>query len=128
MESLVATLKAVAEPTRLKLLKLVLDEELCVCELVDLLQMSQPAVSQHLARLKAAGLVRERRAGMWTYYRADVAAVRSLAGELTAFLAADIATLPALAAASERRRALNRAQCCGPESVPLSRGAATGDS
>lgn len=45
------------------------DEGLCVCELVDALGVSQPNVSRHLAVMKAAGLVDERREGRWVYYR-----------------------------------------------------------
>lgn len=112
MEGHVALLKALADPTRLKLLKLVLREELCVCELVDLLQISQPAVSQHLAKLKAAGLVRERRSGMWTFYAADPARVQGALTGFMAFLQADPAEIPEMAAEWERRRTLNRARCC----------------
>jgi ArsR family transcriptional regulator len=112
----VTFLKALADPTRLKLLKLVLQEELCVCELVDLLQISQPAVSQHLAKLKAAGLVRERRAGMWTYYAADAQRVEQALAALADFLRTDIAHLPAMTAEWERRQVLNRARCIQVES------------
>ncbi len=42
---------------------------LCVCELADALEVSQPNVSQHLRLMKAAGLAEERRAGRWIYYR-----------------------------------------------------------
>lgn len=44
-------------------------EGLCVCEVVDALQVSQPNVSRHLRLMKAAGLVEERREGRWVYYR-----------------------------------------------------------
>jgi ArsR family transcriptional regulator len=55
--------KALGDPTRLKILSQLKEEELCVCELVEILKMGQPAVSQHLRRLKHAGLVKERRHG-----------------------------------------------------------------
>ena len=61
-------LRAVAEPTRARLLKALLDRELCVCELMDALQIPQYKVSRHLAVLKRAGLVTHRRQGLWTYY------------------------------------------------------------
>lgn len=99
MEEHVRLLKALADPTRLKLLKLILDRERCVCDLQPALGISQPAVSQHIARLKAAGLVTERRAGMWTHYRADRARVMAGLDALRAFLEADLASaLPDLAA------------------------------
>ncbi len=62
--------QVLSSPTRLKLLKLVETEELCVCELAELLAISQPAVSQHLSKLRQAGLVSERRAGQMSFYRA----------------------------------------------------------
>lgn len=105
-------LKTLADPTRLKLLKLILAEELCVCELQELLQISQPAVSQHVAKLKMAGLVKERRAGMWTYYRADLAQIQAALGAFGAFLVAEPATIPAMAEEVARRRSLDRAQAC----------------
>ncbi len=55
------TFKALGEPTRLKILRLLAEQELCVCELEEILEMSQPRVSQHLKVLKQAGLVKERR-------------------------------------------------------------------
>ncbi|BCU81700.1 transcriptional regulator [Polycladomyces abyssicola] len=63
--------KALGDPTRLKILALLKEEELCVCELVEILKMSQPAVSQHMRRLKNAGLVKERRQGQWVFYSLD---------------------------------------------------------
>ena len=66
--------QVLASPTRLKLLKLIQADELCVCELALLLGVSQPAISQHLAKLREAGLVVERRDGAMSLYRAaDVA-------------------------------------------------------
>jgi len=56
-----ATFKALGEPTRIKILRLLAEQELCVCELEEILEMSQPRVSQHLKVLKQAGLVKERR-------------------------------------------------------------------
>jgi ArsR family transcriptional regulator len=112
MNDQIMLLKTLADPTRLKLLKLVLQEELCVCELQELLQISQPAVSQHLAKLKTAGLVKEQRAGMWTYYRGDAARLQAGLQGLQHFLEADPATIPEMADEVARRATLNRAQLC----------------
>lgn len=67
-ESLADTLKALADPTRLRVIALLNIRDCCVCELVPLFGISQPAVSKHLSRLKAAGLVKETRKGMWVFY------------------------------------------------------------
>lgn len=61
--------KALGDPVRLRILALLRVREACVCELASLLPVSQPAVSQHLRRLRQAGLVAERRHKYWTYYR-----------------------------------------------------------
>lgn len=61
--------KALADPTRLHILSLLRVREACVCELATLLPISQPAVSQHLRKLRQAGWVLERRYKYWTYYR-----------------------------------------------------------
>lgn len=69
-------LRAVAEPTRARLLRGLLDRELCVCELMDVLQIPQYKVSRHLAVLRQAGLVTGRREGLWTYYSLPTEAKR----------------------------------------------------
>ena len=61
--------RAFADRTRLRILHLLLEGELCVCDLVRVLQLSQPKVSRHLAYLRKAGLVRARREGLWMHYR-----------------------------------------------------------
>ena len=61
--------KALADRTRLRLIQLLGDDELCVCSCVEVLKTNQPKVSRHLAYLRRAGLVAARRDGKWTYYR-----------------------------------------------------------
>ncbi|BAV32675.1 ArsR family transcriptional regulator [Sulfuricaulis limicola] len=59
-----------ADPTRLRCLLLLATEgELCVCELTHALKESQPKVSRHLATLREAGIVSDRREGLWIHYR-----------------------------------------------------------
>ena len=61
---------SLANDTRLRCLMLLLRQgELCVCELTHALGISQPHVSRHLALLRESGLVADRRAGLWVYYR-----------------------------------------------------------
>jgi ArsR family transcriptional regulator len=69
MKDVIRLLRAMAEPTRLRLLRLLSRRELCVCELVDALQMPQYKISRHLRALRAAGLVEARRQGRWMHYR-----------------------------------------------------------
>jgi SAM-dependent methyltransferase len=64
-----ALLRLLSDPTRVRLLALLEREELTVAELSGVLRLAQPRVSTHLAKLKDAGLVRDRRAGVSAYYR-----------------------------------------------------------
>lgn len=66
-------LKAVSDPTRLKLLACLKKGELCTCDFVDVLQITQPAVSQQLKKLKEAGIIVERPEGTWKHYRLNAA-------------------------------------------------------
>ena len=61
--------KALADRTRLRLLNLMGDDEVCVCFFVEALGASQPKISRHLAYLRRAGVVSARREGKWMHYR-----------------------------------------------------------
>lgn len=60
--------QALADPTRIRIMRLLCERELCVCELVVALEEPQYKVSRHLGVLKHAGLVRDRREGSWMHY------------------------------------------------------------
>jgi ArsR family transcriptional regulator, arsenate/arsenite/antimonite-responsive transcriptional repressor len=61
--------RALGDRTRLRLLNLIADREICVCYFVDILRISQPKISRHLAYLRRAGIVAARRQGRWMHYR-----------------------------------------------------------
>jgi ArsR family transcriptional regulator len=61
--------KALADETRLRILALLAEGELCVCDLMATLDLPQSTISRHLAYLRNAGLVEDRRQGVWMYYR-----------------------------------------------------------
>ena len=61
--------RALADPTRLRILGLLLTGEVCVCHIHESLRITQPKASRHLAYLRRAGLVETRRQGLWIYYR-----------------------------------------------------------
>jgi len=61
--------KALADQTRLRLINLIGDDEVCVCFFVEVLKTNQPKISRHLAYLKRAGVVAARREGKWMHYR-----------------------------------------------------------
>ncbi|MBN2655080.1 MAG: metalloregulator ArsR/SmtB family transcription factor [Nitrospirae bacterium] len=71
MQEMQKIFKALSDDTRLKILKLLENGELCVCDLFNALDMSQPKVSFHLAILKDAGLIKDRKQGKWIHYTLD---------------------------------------------------------
>lgn len=61
--------QALGDKTRLRLLNLMGDQEICVCYFVEILEQPQPKISRHLAYLRNAGIVNARREGKWMHYR-----------------------------------------------------------
>lgn len=84
--------KALADRTRLRLLNLIRDDEVCVCFFVEILKTNQPKISRHLAYLRRAGIVGARREGSWMHYRivepSDLDAARVLR-DVMSWLASD---------------------------------------
>jgi DNA-binding transcriptional ArsR family regulator len=70
-ESLAELFGALSDPTRLRIVHILLQQEMCTADLADALSMSDPAVSQHLRVLRDLGLVGHRRAGRMVYYSVD---------------------------------------------------------
>jgi ArsR family transcriptional regulator len=68
MKTTARMFKALSDETRLRILYLLLDGELCVCDIMAVLQLPQSTVSRHLAYLKNSGWVDDRRCGVWMYY------------------------------------------------------------
>ena len=68
LKELPLVFKALSDPTRLRVLNLLSEGEVCVCFLCDVLRLVQPKISRHLAYLKKAGLVQVRREGKWMHY------------------------------------------------------------
>jgi len=69
MKQAVKTFKALGDPTRLRIVKLLEGGELCVCQLTAALGMGQSRISRHLSILKEAGQIVDNRKGKWVYYR-----------------------------------------------------------
>jgi ArsR family transcriptional regulator len=68
IERIADVLKLLGDKNRLTIIALLNEKELCVCEIVDILQTSQPNISQHMRKLKDGGLVKETKRGQWVYY------------------------------------------------------------
>lgn len=67
-EKLAIILKLLGDKTRLAMIKILDSNECCVCEFVEIFSISQPAISQHIRKLKDIGIVKERRNGQWVHY------------------------------------------------------------
>lgn len=106
--------RALADPTRLRLLNLIADREICVCYFVEILQISQPKVSRHLAYLRRAGIVASRREGRWMHYRIATPKDQAAASILHE-------TLKHLKEKPEMRRDVSRlsSACCAPHKYEL---------
>lgn len=68
LERVAKVLKLLGDKTRLTIVGILKRRECCVCELLDVFEMSQPSISQHLRKLKDAELIKEERKGQWIYY------------------------------------------------------------
>jgi len=69
LDEMARLFQALSDPTRLRIMGLLLTGEVCVCDIHESLKLSQPKVSRHLSYLRKAGLVSTRREGLWIHYR-----------------------------------------------------------
>lgn len=110
--------QALGDSTRLRLLNLMGDQEICVCYFVEILGSPQPKISRHLAYLRSVGIVAVRRDGKWMHYRVvmppHIGAAQTLRQTL-AWLKED--------KAMQADRARLTKACCAPAKYPLLDGA-----
>jgi ArsR family transcriptional regulator len=97
--------KALADKTRLRILALLGNNEVCVCHIHDSLGLPQPTVSRHLAYLRKSGLVAARRDGVWMHYQLS----RSLSPVIRDVVAAAVVALQQLPATTHDRKQFQRA-------------------
>ncbi len=106
--------KALGDLQRLRILMLVQPDELCACQIVEVLGLAPSTVSKHLSLLSEAGLLAARKEGRWMHYRlpegADGAKVRPLMKWLVSVLADEIAM-------QQDAAALRRVLVCAPEEI-----------
>lgn len=109
-----SAMKAAADPTRVRILKMLEDGEMCVCQIIAVLSLSQSTVSKHLFLLRAAGFVRDRKDKKWIYYTLDREQENPFATRVLKSLRKWLADDPVIAA-DRKRVALARE--LGPEGV-----------
>jgi ArsR family transcriptional regulator len=110
--------QALGDKTRLRLLNLMGDREICVCYFVEILDQPQPKISRHLAYLRNAGIVAARRDGKWMHYRIVMPPNEGAAQVLRQVLQ----SLQEEKAMQADRNRLNKA-CCTPEKFVSLQGA-----
>jgi len=113
-QSMDTLFRALADATRLRLLNLIADREICVCYFVEILRISQPKISRHLAYLRRAGIIEARREGKWMHYRLAMPEDQAAASILRE-------TLKHLREKPEMRKDSSRlsSACCAPRKYEL---------
>ena len=120
MTNIVTFSRALADPTRWRIVRLVMDQALCVCELADILEMPQSSVSSHVQVIRKAGILESEKCEKWTYFqihRDYRKLIRSLAGF---FSETDEAVVDTDARRSIQRLAKRESSCCpGPKTLAV---------
>jgi ArsR family transcriptional regulator len=123
LDSLHQTFAALADPTRLRIVGLLLSGEVCVCHIHETLQIPQPKASRHLAYLRRSGIVTATKRGLWVHYA--LAEPRDAA--TADVLAAIKASVSGLDSTRRDRARLQRTMCCvGPAADRATHGASRG--
>ena len=104
VDELETLFKALADKTRLRILALLGNNEVCVCHIHDSLGVPQPTVSRHLAYLRKSGLVAVRRDGVWMHYQVS----RSLSPVIQGVVSAAVDALQQLPATTQDRKQFQR--------------------
>lgn len=107
-------LRVIDDRSRLKILRLLLEKEICVCELAGILEISQPTVSQHLAKLRALNLVSERREGQWVIYSLNRDILEGYLDDLRLFFVTPLNQLPELQEEAARLLTVKRTSDVNP--------------
>ena len=117
LQAMDRVLKALADPTRLRIVGLLQRDAVCVCHIHDSLKISQPKASRHLAYLRRAGVVSSEKRGLWVYYRLKPQPTPAV----QAVLDAALHSTSDLAVAAQDARRLEREIACAPAAVRLFR-------
>ncbi len=112
MKAFIKVMKALSDPNRVKIIKMLQHKMMCVCEMQEALQVAQPTVSKHLRLLEDAGLVNSQKDGIWVnYHLADGSAspyVAAILGNLRHWLEDD----PEVSVLVERLPMIRREDVC----------------
>lgn len=112
MKAFIKVMKALADPTRVKIVKILQHRELCVCELTEALGIAQSTVSNHLNKLEAAGLVERSKDGLWVNYWLDTAGENTYAVKMLGFMKDQLEDDAEVAALIKRLPTIHRDHIC----------------
>jgi len=112
MKELVKVFKAVGDPNRIRILKMLQKKKMCVCELSAVLGITQPSVSRHLSMMRDAGIVRDERDGQWINYELCEEKVNQYAPVIMRYLKDWINDSPRIKEDAAKLKHLNREQLC----------------
>ncbi len=114
MRSALRVTKALADRQRVRILMMLQPGELCVCQIVEVLELAPSTVSKHLSLLSAAGLVDSRKDGRWAFYRLPEGSVGAFVRPLLQWL---VDTLEHDASIGQDKTTLRAVVACDPESL-----------
>jgi ArsR family transcriptional regulator len=115
MRDFVKLFKALSDETRIRILKVLLERECCVCEVMQALNISQSRASRNLGILEDAGFIKSRRDGLWIVYSIDEQKMNSYAAPLTELLRGSLVNEEIILQDKER---LSHAVRVGPKAIP----------
>jgi len=115
MEDMVKAFKALSDETRIRILKVVLERECCVCEVMQALDISQSRASRNLGILEDVGFIKSRRDGLWIIYSINEQTMNKYAAYLTEMLRGSLVNEEIILRDRER---LSHAVRVGPRAIP----------
>jgi DNA-binding transcriptional ArsR family regulator len=118
MRNIVQFSRALADPTRWRIVRLVMRDALCVCELADILDMPQSSVSSHVQVIRKAGLLESEKCEKWTYFRIDARHLKLLETMEKFFTGSEDAGWSGDAGKAAKRLGEREGSCCpGPKKL-----------
>jgi len=114
MKSLLQITKALADRQRVRMLLLLQGKELCVCQIIAVLELAPSTISKHLSILSAAGLVEHRKEGRWAYYRLPAGSADAMVRSALQWVAQSLRHDEAIAKDVKK---LNGVLRCDPEAL-----------
>lgn len=116
MSNIVSFSRALADATRWRIIQLVMDDALCICELADILEMPQSSVSSHVQVIRKAGLLESEKCEKWTYFRIEAKHMKIIRAMESFFAGTTVGESEGDQERAARRMEEREGSCCpGPK-------------